>query len=71
MTAEDKRTGQRQAFAAALEAHYLKRFRLDVVAVDLGDSWEVLRTDGQELTPLEARAFHIFRAGYRTFGADV
>jgi len=67
----NSRADQRARFAKALEAHYLKRFRLDVVAIDLGDGWEVLRTDGQELTPMEARAFRHFRAGYKVMGADV
>lgn len=68
---EDKRQARRAAFARAVEVHYLKRFRLDVRALDLGDSWEVIRADGVELTPLEARAFHLFRAGWKALGSDV
>jgi hypothetical protein len=43
----------------------LAKLKLDVAVFDMGDAWEVMRTDGQELTPAERRAFDLYRAGYR------
>lgn len=65
------RAERRTRFAKAVEAHFLRKLRLDVVAVDLGHDWEVMRTDGRELTPAQARAFLMFRAGYSILTPDV
>lgn len=67
----DKRTRTRQAFAQAATRHMLKQFKLDVVLLDLGDRWAVLRTDGVDLTDLEKFGFECYRTGYRIFGLDV
>lgn len=48
----------------------LAKLKVDVAVLDMGDGWEVMRTDGQELTPAQARAFHMFRAGYRVLNPD-
>jgi tRNA A58 N-methylase Trm61 len=48
----------------------LQKLKLDVAVLDMGDAWEVMRRDGQELTPAELRAFHLYRAGYRIMNPD-
>jgi hypothetical protein len=48
----------------------LAKLKLDVAVIDLGDEWAVMRTDGQELTPAELRAFNLYRAGYRIMNPD-
>ena len=60
-----KRARVRAKFAASAEAHMMASLKLDVAVFDMGDAWEVMRTDGRELTPAERRAFDLYRAGYR------
>lgn len=67
----DKRARERQKFAKSAERQMLKQFQLDVVVLDMGDAWAVLRTDGVALTPRETFGFECYRTGYRLFGADV
>jgi hypothetical protein len=61
----NNRARVRAKFAASAEAHMLAKLKLDVAVFDMGDAWEVMRTDGRELTPAERRAFDLYRAGYR------
>lgn len=67
----DKRTRERQVFANAVVERMRKKYGADVVVLDLGDTWQVLRTDGAPMDPKVLRGFETFRAGYRLFGADV
>lgn len=69
-TDDARRARTRTRFAESAARHMLAKLKLDVVLIDLGDSWECMRTDGQELTPAQARAFHLYRAGYRLLNPD-
>jgi len=66
----DRRTRVRTRFAESAARHMLAKLRLDVAVLDMGDAWEVMRTDGQELTPAQRRAFELYRAGYRLMNPD-
>ena len=67
----DQRAAAQDRFTRAVTAWCRKTWNLDVVVVesmDRPDGLDVIRVDGQEFTPAEARALAGWRLGYAVLG---